>query len=96
MAEVVLDGSCVLSVVCELVTGRVAQHVRVNLEIEPSLAPGTADDLAGRVGGERGLALADEDLGRIWVIALQPPEGAQFCPSHRMDRGDSLLAPGDM
>jgi hypothetical protein len=96
MSEVVLDGSCVLSVVCELVAGGVAQHVRVNLELEPSLPPGTADDFAGRVGRKRGLALADEDVGRIGVIALQPPEGAQFCPAHGMDRVDSALAPGDM
>jgi hypothetical protein len=52
-----------LGSVYELVTGGVAQHVRMNLELEPSFSSGTADDLAGRVGGKRGLALADEDIG---------------------------------
>ncbi len=47
-----LDRPRILPVVCQLVASGVAQHVRVNLELDAGLTPGPADNLAHRIGGE--------------------------------------------
>jgi hypothetical protein len=59
-----LDSPRVLPVVGQLVAGGVAQHVRMDRELDAGLASGSTDDLAHRIGAERRLALAHEYVGR--------------------------------
>jgi hypothetical protein len=63
-----LDRPRVLPVVGQLVAGGVAQHVRMDRELDASLASGSTDDLAHRIGAERRLSLAHEYVGGVRVI----------------------------
>src|SRR5262249_38377147 len=88
MPQIMLDRPRVLPVVCQLVAGGVAQHVRMDRELDAGLAAGSTDDLAHRIGAERRLALAHEYVGGVRVSPLQSAQGAQFRPAQGVDRGD--------
>jgi hypothetical protein len=85
MAEVMLDRSCVSSVVGEFVAGGVAQHVWVYREFDTGPLSCPPDNLAHRVGGERRFAFADEHVGCIRVVPLQAMEGSQLRSTQRVD-----------
>jgi len=72
MTQIMLDRPGILAVVGELIAGSVAQHVGMDRELDTGLSSGPANDLAHRIGGEWRLALADEHVGCIWVVPLQP------------------------
>ena len=69
--QIMLDRPRVLPVVGQLVAGGVAQHVRMDRELDAGLASGSTDDLAHRIGAERRLALAHEYVGGVRVSPLQ-------------------------
>jgi hypothetical protein len=93
---IMLDSPRVLPVVGQLVAGGVAQHVRMDRELDAGLASGSTDDLAHRIGAERRLALAHEYVGGVRVSPLRSAQDAQFRPAQGVDRGDAMLPPRDV
>src|SRR4051812_15478861 len=69
--QIMLDRPRVLPVVGQLVAGGVAQHVRMDRELDAGREAGSTDDLAHRIGAERRLALAHKYVGGVRVSPLQ-------------------------
>ena len=78
MAQVLLDRPRVLSVVSQFVASGMTQHVWVHWEGDACLSSSPPNDLAHGIGGERCLALTDEEIGRLRVRPLEATEGAQL------------------
>lgn len=68
MAEVVLDRAPVAALTRKLEPASVPQHVRVNLEREPSIGAGTLDELGEARGRERRTALGHEHVFAVRVV----------------------------
>lgn len=96
MPEVMLDGAGILAVVGELVTRGMPQHVRMDREADRGLFAGSCHDLSHGVRRQRGLAFADEDIGRFRILPLQPAQGPQFRAAERMHRRYPVLPPRHM
>jgi hypothetical protein len=69
MTEIVLDRAGVVSLIGELETAGVAQHVRVNGEAKPGLVASPSDDLPDRGIGHGRSTLGREDVWRDPVVA---------------------------
>ena len=83
--------------VCKRVPARMTQHVRVRLDRKFGLGGGSIDHAREASGGEWGAALRCEHEGRLrFLIALEPPQGAQFVAKDRMGAGRALLGPTDV
>ena len=96
MSEIVLNRPRVVAVVRELVAARVAQHVRMCGEAQPSGGSRPGHDLPhGRVR-QRSPTLGREDVGRRRVPSLQAPEGAQLGSTDRVRGRYAVLEPGDV
>ena len=67
VSEVVLDGTGILAIICQLEARRMAQHVRVHGEAEPRSLARPSDHLPKRGGRERSFPLADKDIGCLGV-----------------------------
>ena len=78
VSEVGLERSRIVAPVRQGVAAGVAQHVRVNLKAELCL-DACAFDHAGKPGGaKRRTAFRCEHVCRLVLVALQPPQRAQF------------------
>jgi hypothetical protein len=105
VTEVRLQRPRVVPPVCKRVPARMTQHVRVRLDRNrmgagPALLgprDGSIDHAREASGGEWGAALRCEHEGRLrFLIALEPPQGAQFVAKDRMGAGPALLGPRDV
>jgi len=94
--QVMLDGPGVLAVVSQLEAGRVSQHVRVDRHAQPGRFAGAGDQLAEGGLGHRRLALGDEDVRCLQVVAEQLAQGPDFRTAQRMGARQPVLAPSDM
>jgi hypothetical protein len=96
VSEVGLERSRIVAPVRQGVAAGVAQHVRVNLKAELCL-DACAFDHAGKPGGaKRRTAFRCEHVCRLVLVALQPPQRAQFVAEDRMGAGRTLLDPADV
>ena len=68
----------------------------MDLELDAGFTPGSADDLAHCIGGERCLSLAEEYVSGVRVVPLQPTQDAQLQSAQRMDRRDAVLTSRDV
>ena len=78
VSQIMLNGSCILSVIGELVAGSVAQHMWVDGERQSGLLAGADNDLTHSVGCQRCFALADKHIGRVGVLPLQVTQDTQL------------------
>ena len=67
--EILLDGPGVVTIVSELISAGVAQHVRVNGEGEAGFTACSSEDFSHGRRCERTLALRDEHVRRLGVVA---------------------------
>jgi hypothetical protein len=96
MPQVVLNRPRVVAIIRQLVAARVAQHVRMDGEVEARGAARASEDLPhGRIG-QRSPAFGREYVGRRRVIALKAPEGAQLRAPDRVCGRYAVLEPGDV
>src|SRR6266487_3013835 len=96
MPEVGLQGSGINAVIGELIAAAVAQHVRMNLELEAGRLASSGNELLETRDRERRAALGDEDEGRGIGFPPQAPHGSQLAARERMRRWSSILEPPDM
>ena len=61
MSEVVLDKSGVAAFVCQIIAGRMPQHMRIDLEIHFCANAGLFDQIVDRLAGHR-TAFAQEQI----------------------------------
>ena len=91
MTKIGLQGAGVVAVIRELIPAGMAQHVRMRLEAELRQSPGALDH-----AGEPGRAEWRAALGREYewrprlLLALEPPQGAQFVTEDGMGAGSDL------
>jgi hypothetical protein len=69
VAQVVLDGSRIVTVVRELVATRVAKHVRMDGEGESGFLAGSSNHLPHIGSRHRRVALCDEDIATVGILA---------------------------
>src|ERR1022692_706004 len=69
MAQVVLKGSRVIPIVCELVARRMSEHMRMNGKRKFRGFSSSGDHFQESCGGSRTAALGDEDISRFYVFA---------------------------
>ena len=83
-----------MSVVGELESARVSQHVRVDGAGEPRLDARPGDHLAYTLGTHGATALGDEhEPAILWPLAGELPERAQFVTLEGVRRGSAVLDP---
>jgi hypothetical protein len=90
-----LDGSCVLSIVHELVTCGVTEHVRVSRKGQPSHSSGAGYDLPYRGRANRPLPLRRKHE-RSECLRLQLPESLHFSFEQRVSAGAAVLTTADV
>jgi len=97
VAEIRLDGAGVVSVIGELVTAAVAQHVAVDQESELGGNPGPGHHPLIAGDAQRRAPLGYKDVGRAcqW-IPLQTPQRPAFLRADRMDCINPALGPPDI
>ena len=78
VSHVMLDSPGVVPVVGQLETAPMTEHVRMDRECDACLLPCSRHQLAHRGGGQRSLTLGHEDIGRIRIVALELPQGANL------------------
>ena len=96
MAEIGLQRSRVMPGIGKGVAAGVAQHVRMDLELEAGLDACALDHLREARGAEGCATLADEDELRLGRLALQSPQGPQLDAGQGMRRRRALLHAADM
>ena len=84
MSEPVLDGSGIVSGVRQCVAAAVAQHVRVDREIEASALAKPFDVPVNRVRSERAAPLSREDEAAVRELPAQLPECPDLVATERM------------
>ena len=90
--EVGLQRARVVALIRQLVAASMAQHVRMGLEAELRLNPGPLDHAGEPGGAERRTTLGREHEWRLRVLlALEPPQGAQFVAEDGMGAGVPCL-----
>lgn len=96
MTEIVLNDAGIDALVCQVVAAAVPQHVGVDGEIQPGCLPGSLNDLMDRPRRQRRFALADEDVGRVGVVAPDAAQQSQLVAVERMGGGLAVLAAVDV
>ncbi len=96
VTEVLLDRSRVVSLVRELVPGRVPEHVRMDGEGEFSELARARNQLPGRRRSHRSAALGDEQIGRFRVVAAELAQRPEFGPADWVSRGQAVLESRDV
>ena len=94
--EVLLDRSSVVSLIRQLITGRVSQHVRMDREGEFRELAGARYEFARRRRRHRSAALGHEQIGRLRIVAVQLPERTELRTADRMGRGHTVLQSRNM
>ena len=94
--QVMLDGPGILAVVGQLEAGGMSQHMRVDRHAQPGRLAGAGDQLTEGGLGHRCLALGDEDVRCLQVVAEQLAQGPDFRTAQRMGARQPVLAPSDM
>src|SRR5262249_46471843 len=97
VAEVRLQRSGIDPVIGEFKAGSVAQHMRMDREAKPGGFAGPLNHAEEACGAERRCPLAGEDVGRLRVLlALEPPQGAEFIAPDRMHGIGAALEPANV
>jgi hypothetical protein len=81
MPHIVLDRPCVVPLVGELVPAGVSEHVRVNREPELGRLPYPGDQLPDAGVRQWPLALGDEQIRGLRIVALQAPQSPDLRPA---------------
>jgi hypothetical protein len=68
MTQEVLEGASIMTVVGQLVPTTMTEHVRVNGKSDSGILTGPCYDLSHRGGSHWSAALADEQIGRVWIL----------------------------
>jgi len=97
VAEVRLQRPGIDPVIGEFKAGGVAQHVRMDREAELGGFAGALSHAEEACGAERRCSLAGEDVGRLRVLlALEPPQGAEFIAPDRMHGIGAAFKPANV
>ncbi len=97
VAQVLLDRARVVSLVSQLETAGVAEHVGMNREGEAGGLADARHELTNGRGTERPSAFCGEHVGAGGaLLALEPSQGSDLGPSKGVGGGQAALEPGDV
>ena len=96
MSEPVLDGSGIVSGVRQCVAAAVAQHVRMDREIEASALAKPFGVPVNRVRSERAAPLSREDEAAVRELPAQLAERPDFLASERVNARLAALGSADV
>lgn len=93
MAQILLDRSRVVPIVCELVSACVAQHMRVNGKRQSRKLARTTHDKPHVPIRRRPAAFSDEDIRRRCVFALKTPKSSDLWTPQWVHARAAVLQP---
>src|SRR5262249_50284951 len=78
VAEVMLDGPCILAVIDKLEACRVTKHMRMNCAAQPGQLASTLNHLPNRSPTDGAIAFGSEHVGRRLLFALKAAQRSQL------------------
>jgi hypothetical protein len=84
MAEIVLNGACVVAVICQLEPGSMAKHVRMNGKGHLRAIPSSGDHLPDSRRSQWSFAFTHEYESRLRVPFSKAPQATAFVLPQRM------------
>src|SRR5262245_54551985 len=97
LAEIVLQGSCIVPIIGQLIPARMPQHVRMQRERHLGGLAKPLDEMVEADGAHGSAALRDEDvrsLGRAFTAELT--QGTNLIAPDGMDGWRAVLGPADV